>query len=110
MKTIKNPLKKWLLIQVMRYWRFVQKTWDIVPRKNRKNKDRIVQLNYLICRCMDIDFYSNEAVFQTVFDGVKNTGQIENLEDFQKKYLTAINSCAKQINEFLEEEYIKELQ
>ena len=72
-------------------------------------KDRQELLNYLLCRCMDIEFYSNEAVFQTEFDGVKHGNIIENLTDTQKQYLGAIYSCIKQIKDFIEDEYVKEL-
>lgn len=72
--------------------------------------DRKEKLNYLLCRCYDIDFYSNEAVFQTEFDGTKHTEKVENLQDFQKRYLSMIQSCIEQIQEFIEDEFDKEFE
>ena len=70
--------------------------------------DRKEKLNYLLCRCFDIAYYSNEAVFQTKFDGIKHAKNVENLQDFQKIYLDLIQSCIEQIQEFIEEEFDKE--
>ena len=72
--------------------------------------DRKEKLNYLLCRCYDIDFYSNEVVFQTKFDGTKHTEEVENLQDFQKIYLSKIQNCIEQIQEFIEDEFDKEFE
>ena len=71
--------------------------------------NRVEKLNYFICRCADIEFYANQAVFQTKFKGGYDTEMVHNLEDFQEEYLNKIQNCITQILEFLEEEHDKEL-
>lgn len=73
------------------------------------------KLNYLICRCVDIDFYSNTEVFQTKFDRGSNwrhpiTTEFNNLEPFQKDYLNQINRNIDDIREFIEFKYSEELE
>lgn len=68
---------------------------------------RLEELNYLICRCMDIDFYSNSEVFRTKFTRM-NKKEWHNIEPYQIRYLDKIYDCSSQIQKFLEKEYEKE--
>ena len=81
--------------------------------KNCQNK--LDYLNYLICRCMDIDFYSNKAVFKTKFERGRNwrhpkTTEYDNLEQFQVDYLMKIQDMINQIQPFIENCYSEELE
>ena len=62
---------------------------------------RLEELNYLICRCMDIDFYSNSEVFRTKFTRM-NKKEWHNIEPYQIRYLDKIYDCSSQIQKFLE--------
>ena len=78
------------------------------------SEKKLDYLNYLICRCCDIDFYSNVAVFQSKFDRGSNwrhpiITEYENIEQFQKNYLFEINDHAVTLRKFIEELYADEL-
>lgn len=79
------------------------------------SEKRLDYLNYLICRCMDIDFYTNVAVFQSKFERGRNwrhpiVTEYSNLEQFQKNYLFEMNDHAEILRKFIEGLYAEELE
>lgn len=85
------------------------------PFDKKTCEDNMDKLNYLVCRCLDISFYSNTAVFQTKFDRGSNwrhpiTTDYNNLENFQKDYLLLINDYIDKIRLFIENLYSEELE
>ena len=74
-----------------------------------KEIEKSEKLNYLICRCADIAFYCNPAVFRSEFKSKYDVIDYNNLEQFQLEYLNIMESCVSQIRSFLEKEYNKEV-
>ena len=73
-----------------------------------KQTERSEKLNYLICRCADIEFHCNPAVFRSEIKSKYDIKDYNNLEDFQVEYLHQIDISILQIRKFLEKEYSKE--
>lgn len=74
-----------------------------------KQTERSEKLNYLICRCADIAFYCNPAVFRSEFKSKYDVKDYNNLEDFQVEYLHQMDISILQIRKFLEKEYDREV-
>lgn len=84
------------------------------PFDKKQCEFNLDKLNYLICRCADIDFYTNSEIFQTKFERGSNWRhpnliEFKNLEPFQKDYLEIINRNISDIREFIENKYAEEL-
>lgn len=74
-----------------------------------KQTERSEKLNYLICRCADIAFYCNPAVFRSEIKSKYDIKDYNNLEDFQVEYLHQMDISILQIRKFLEKEYDREV-
>ena len=94
-----------ILIAVLKYLAYKRK----LRAEDLKKIDKLCDtINYMVCRCCDIDWYSNSAVFQTKFERGRSwrhpiTTKYKNLEEFQIDYLDTIAGNNAQIREFLEE-------